>query len=101
AIIPGDPDKSLLMKAVRRESEDLQMPPKKTLTQTEIAILAAWIKMGAPYSSKSGTTARSRHEKEITDEDRKWWAYQPVHQADAPVVQDKGWSRNPVDKFIF
>src|SRR5438045_8249765 len=42
AVIPGDSDKSLLMKAVRRESEDLQMPPKKTLTQSEIAVLASW-----------------------------------------------------------
>ncbi|TMQ01810.1 MAG: hypothetical protein E6L09_01855, partial [Verrucomicrobia bacterium] len=29
AIVPGDPDKSLLIKAVRYIDEDLQMPPRK------------------------------------------------------------------------
>src|SRR6266480_4574059 len=29
AIVPGDPEKSLLIKAVRQVDEDLKMPPKK------------------------------------------------------------------------
>ena len=51
AIVPGDPDKSLLIKAVRYIDEDLQMPPRKgggRLTDEQIADLEAWVKMGAP-----------------------------------------------------
>src|ERR1051326_1276363 len=50
AIVAGQPEKSLLIKAVRRIDEDLQMPPKKTLAKEQVAILAEWIQMGAPYS---------------------------------------------------
>src|SRR5262245_50648690 len=40
AIVPGDPEKSLLIKAVRYTDPDLQMPPKgKKLSETEIADL--------------------------------------------------------------
>src|SRR5436190_4855125 len=45
AIMPGEPEKSLLMKAVRHVDEDLQMPPKKKLPDEQIAALAEWIKI--------------------------------------------------------
>src|SRR5687768_2642386 len=49
AIVPGDPEKSLLIKAIRYTSEDLQMPPKdKKLSAEQIADFEAWVKMGAP-----------------------------------------------------
>src|SRR5436305_1410317 len=43
AIVPGSPDKSLLIKAVRHVDEDLQMPPKKTLPAEQIVTLVEWI----------------------------------------------------------
>src|SRR5262245_37592082 len=48
AVVPGEPGKSLLLKAVRHEIDDLKMPPKGKLSAAEIADLEAWIKMGAP-----------------------------------------------------
>src|SRR5437667_7895712 len=50
AIVPGEPEKSLLIKAVRHVDEDLQMPPKKKLPDEQIALLVKWVSMGAPYS---------------------------------------------------
>ncbi len=48
-IVPGDPDKSRLIKAVRYTDPDLQMPPKnKKLADSQIADLVAWVKMGVP-----------------------------------------------------
>jgi mono/diheme cytochrome c family protein len=48
-LIPGDSEKSLLLKAVRHTDPDLQMPPKgEKLSETQIADLVAWVKMGAP-----------------------------------------------------
>ena len=46
-IVPGDPEKSLLILAVRQTDKDLRMPPKQKLTDTQIADLEAWIKGGA------------------------------------------------------
>jgi cytochrome c553 len=48
AIVPGEPDSSLLLKTIRHE-EDPHMPHKAAkLPDAEIAAIAAWIKMGAP-----------------------------------------------------
>src|SRR5688572_28999703 len=48
AVIAGNPDKSLLIKAIRYTDDDLQMPPKHRLDPQEIADLEKWVKMGAP-----------------------------------------------------
>src|SRR5438067_1784665 len=39
AIIPGDPEKSRLIQAIRYQNPDLQMPPKNRLLATEVAVL--------------------------------------------------------------
>lgn len=49
ALVPGDPDKSLLIQAIRYDGE-LQMPPKGKLEQAEIDALVQWIKAGAIWS---------------------------------------------------
>ncbi len=63
AIEPGDPDHSLLIKAVRYTDEKLQMPPKgKKLSPEQIADLETWLKMGAPDPRNSPSGAVSRAE---------------------------------------
>src|SRR5205085_7391097 len=57
AIVPGDPEKSLLIEAVRYGNPDLQMPPKKQLSAQQIEDLTAWIKMGAPYAASVAAAA--------------------------------------------
>src|SRR5690348_3909798 len=47
AVLPGDPENSLLAKAVRHSGK-LRMPPSGKLPDEEIADLEAWIRMGAP-----------------------------------------------------
>src|SRR5437016_2143410 len=101
AIVPGEPEKSLLIKAVRRIDEDLQMPPKKTLPAEQIGTLSEWIKMGAPYSTASAVTVTRPKSRKITDEDRAWWSFQSVRPVEVPKVNDGGWARNAIDKFIF
>ena len=48
AIVPGDPDNSLLIQAIRQTGE-LKMPKDSRLDEQEIADLVAWVKMGAPW----------------------------------------------------
>ena len=60
AIVPGDPEKSLLIKAVRYTDPDLQMPPKgDRLSVDQINDLVAWVKMGAPDPRLGKVTLRS------------------------------------------
>src|SRR5262249_50006613 len=49
AIVPGDPDKSLMITAVRQTDKDLKMPMGGKLKDAEVADLAAWVKAGAAW----------------------------------------------------
>ena len=48
ALIPGAPEKSALVRAIRHKG-DVQMPPGKKLAKKDIKILIRWVKLGAPY----------------------------------------------------
>lgn len=96
AVVPGDPAKSLLIKSIRHEDADLKMPrsaPK--LSGEDIALLTAWVKAGAPWHD---SPARSglRTPGKITDEDRRYWAFQPIRAIALPAGDDA----NPIDRFV-
>ena len=48
AVVPGQPEKSLLIKAIRYDDKDLKMPPSKKLSREQIADLTEWVRRGAP-----------------------------------------------------
>src|SRR5439155_21924688 len=48
AVVPGKPDESLLIKAVRYTDRELKMPPKGKLPAAVVADLETWVRMGAP-----------------------------------------------------
>ncbi|RPH76425.1 MAG: hypothetical protein EHM77_09215, partial [Planctomycetaceae bacterium] len=63
SIVPGDVDASLLIRAVRWDDPDVQMPPKDAggkLSAAEIADLEAWVQRGAFDPRIDGSTAKSR-----------------------------------------
>lgn len=47
-IVPGDPDTSLVIEAVRYEEDAYQMPPAGKLSDEIIRDLEQWVRMGAP-----------------------------------------------------
>ena len=92
-IIPGKPDTSRLIEAVRR-SDDLAMPPDAELTPRQIAALEHWVRLGAPWPETTGPITDPK-----SDATRDHWAFQPVRDIDPPNV-DSNWPRNPVDGFV-
>ncbi len=81
AIVPGKPDESLLIKAVRYHDEDLAMPPQKKggkLPDSTIAALTEWVKMGAP----DPRVAVAKFGGMKADEAKSWWAFQPLSKPD-------------------
>lgn len=99
AVVPGHPEKSLLYKAVLHEDPDLQMPRGGKLSDADIALLRSWIKAGAPWTEVPAKTGL-RVPGQITDEDRRYWAFQPVKAVLPPEVNDAEWAENPIDRFI-
>jgi hypothetical protein len=100
AVVPGDPEKSLLVKAIRYTDEDLKMPPKGRLAAGVVADVEAWIKRGAPDPRAGEGPAVPKKRVIDLDEGRKYWAFQPLKKAAPPAVGDAAWVRTPADRFI-
>ena len=60
AVTPADPDASPLLRAVRYADPRLQMPPTGKLPEREIAVLAEWVRMGAPWGSMKAEGGRRK-----------------------------------------
>ncbi len=101
AIVVGHPEKSLLIKAIHYDDNELKMPPSKKLAREQIDVLEQWIKMGAPWpgSEKAPATTR-KGEFQVTDKDRAHWSFQPVKKPLVPKGRKQEWVRNPIDAFI-
>ena len=103
AIVPGNPDESLLISAINH-GEILQMPPKAKLSPQEIANLAEWIKRGAIWPGESAERAQAAASRpqgaSVSETDRQFWAFQPPRSPVPPAVQDEGWVQTPLDRFV-
>jgi mono/diheme cytochrome c family protein len=97
AIVPGKPDTSLLVKAIRYADPDLQMPPAGRLPAAEIAALEAWVAAGAADPRAGGAEKRKAVDIEAG---KSHWAFQPVRDASPPAVADAAWPLDPVDRFV-
>ena len=84
SVVPGDPERSLLIKAVRFTDDDLQMPPKKKLPADQVAAFEAWVKRGAPDPRTQVST------KIAVDPARAkaHWAFQPLKESPLQTVDD-------------
>ena len=86
AIIPGDSEKSLLLRAVRHEFRDLEMPSKKPkLSDAVIADLSNWVRRGAVFPKGAAFA--------LTE--KKHWAFQPLRHAEVPAIQGPGIPHQP------
>jgi len=98
ALVPGKPDESAMIEAVRYMNADFQMPPKEKLPDAEIAVLEKWIEMGAPWPEDAAKKVVVT-EGGFTEVQRKYWAFQPVAKVSPPQAGE-GWVRNDIDRFI-
>ncbi len=99
-IAPGDPETSLLIKAVRYTDKELQMPPKHQLSPAEVALLEQWVKMGAP-DPRTSLPAKAALKAPNIVEGRKHWAFLPLSTSMPPAITADQWSKTDLDRFIF
>jgi hypothetical protein len=97
-LVPGDPGKSLLIKAIRHGDEHLKMPPKKKLADDVIADFEKWVAMGAP-DPRDGAARAAKYEIDI-DRGRTFWAFQPPQKPAPPQVADAIWPACDIDRFL-
>ena len=96
AIIPGDPDASLLVLAVHYR-HDLKMPLTGPLSLAETETLARWVKDGAAWKSDPAPASEPYV---ISAEHKSHWAFQPLADVAVPSVPAAGPSDNAIDRFL-
>ncbi len=100
ALVPGKPEKSVLLHSVRYEDEDLQMPPKSKLPPEDIRILEQWIAMGAPDPRVESMAAATPKKTIDFTAARQGWAFRPLQKTTPPAVKQQDWPRKKLDAFI-
>ncbi len=89
ALVPGKPENSLLIKAVKYTDRELRMPPKEKLSDAEIAVLEKWVTLGAPDPRETAVTGFQGNPQD-------WWAFKPLAKPAIPA----GGPANPIDAFV-
>jgi hypothetical protein len=98
AIVPGDPEKSILIKAIR-QTDELRMPVKEKLPDEQIADFVAWVKMGAPDPRLAAAAPVAAHSVPSIAQARAFWSFRPPKESLPPIVRAP-WCRTPIDNFI-
>jgi hypothetical protein len=96
-IVPGKPDASPLIDAVRYGKRE--MPPDTKLPAAEIALLEQWVKMGAP-DPRTGEAVATKSSKIDVAQGRKYWAFQPLRRVEPPTPKNPAWCKSSVDRFV-
>ena len=104
AVVPGRPEDSLLIKAIRHEAGAPRMPKDEPkLSPSVVADFVEWIRRGAvdprdqPPSAEDIEKATSWEA--LREERKKWWSFQPIRGVTPPPPS--GWSDQIVDRFVF
>ena len=100
-LVPGDPEKSLIITAVHQTTA-LKMPKGGKLTPQEVADLTEWVKHGAVWPKSAPGTVFSASVKTgvITEKQRAFWSFQPLKVVAVPELKDSHWAKTPIDKFV-
>ena len=98
AVVPGKPADSLLIQAVKHDG--LEMPPKKRLSDDQIADLTKWVADGAAWPRVEITIPLGKSNEKYEKLRREHWAWQPLQDAKAPEVKNVAWARDDVDRFV-
>ena len=96
-IVPGMPEESLLVRAIRHDAEASPMPPESQLAPEQIAVLVEWVRRGAPDPRDSATKIAGMNEQQA----QAWWAFQPLADHQPPAGKSSGTEPDhPIDRFL-
>jgi cytochrome c553 len=103
ALISGKPDESLMIQLIRTG----KMPPPTRFVEAgvtemndvELQRLTKWVKLGAPKGNVQPDVASAEPDPLVTDEDRRFWAFQPPQPDQVPAMRHSPRVRNPIDAF--
>ena len=96
SIVPGSPEKSRLIEAVKYGNPDLLMPPKAKLNDGQIRDLERWVKAGAPWPKEANAIVEGpRNEFDLIKRKADHWVWKPIAKPAVPAGNG-----SPVDAFL-
>ncbi|MGB7346195.1 MAG: PSD1 and planctomycete cytochrome C domain-containing protein [Pirellulaceae bacterium] len=99
AVTPGEPDKSLLLTAIRYE--EMEMPPEGPLSASVVKDFETWIALGAADPRMDDPLPTADVSSKIDwDEARSFWSFQKPTTHVAPPVRRTDWTRGKIDAFV-
>ena len=102
-LVPGRPDESPLISAVRYADQELQMPPKGRLPDQQISDLTEWVRRGAPWPTDpppADTAPKKKSSFDLAKRLSTHWAWKPIQHTAPPSITNPAWARYPLDCFI-
>ena len=97
---PDDVDGSLLIRAIRFQDEDYEMPPEGMMPDEEIVAIAKWVEMGLPWpKSDEPEEVPLSFDQLVEKHQAEHWAYQPITKPAPPEVKQSDKVANPIDHF--
>ncbi len=97
AVVPGAPEKSMLVTAIRQTTE-IKMPKNGHLTTAQVDDIANWVKDGAVWPAEIKVADAKGYV--IRPEQKKFWSFQPLAKPETPKVKDAAWPATNVDRFV-
>jgi hypothetical protein len=99
-----NPGESRLLKVIGYDGE-IKMPPSGKLKDHEITALTEWVKIGAPWpgaglAAAAENSPKNPNGRSFTEEEKGFWAYQPMKYVAPPQAQSEAWAQSPIDRFI-
>jgi mono/diheme cytochrome c family protein len=99
AIVPGKPEASNLIQAIRWQTSE--MPPTGKLSDNQVAVLVKWVELGAPWPGEADEQPIAAGKTYDWPALRKaHWAWQPISDPALPAVRDRAWPKREVDYFV-
>jgi hypothetical protein len=99
AIVPNQPEKSLLIDAINYRG-DYEMPPKTKLPPDEIAVLTKWVSLGAPWPKETAVAELAAKKFDLNQRKAQHWCWQPLADGSPPTVKNNDWARTAIDQFV-
>ena len=102
AVVPGQPDQSMLIEALTYTNRNLQMPPGGRLSDSVIADFVQWVALGAPDPREARAVDTAAM---VLESGRRHWAFRPLGPVDPPQVSaaspdEAAWTDSPIDRFV-
>jgi hypothetical protein len=100
SVVPGQPEKSTLLAAIRQDDHEFAMPPDgaEKLPAAVIADFTAWIAMGAPDPRDGESKPFPKFD--VARARKEHWAFQTLQAVAPPTTAHPEWNGSPIDAFI-